>query len=63
MGYTIEMGETADQLIRTKEALLSSFLLAIVIIYLLMTSLFESFRYPLIIMFSVPRPPGNAITI
>ena len=54
IGYSIEMGETADQLRRTKEALGGAFLLAIVVIYLLMASLFESFRYPFIIMFSVP---------
>ena len=61
MGYTVEMGETADQLNRTKEALVSSFVLAVVIIYLLMTSLFESFRFPLIIMFSVPLSMTGAI--
>jgi len=61
IGYTIELGETADQLRRTKEALAGSFGLAIVIIYLLMSSLFESFRYPLIIMFSVPLAMTGAI--
>ena len=61
IGYTIELGETADQLRRTKSALAGSFLLAIVIIYLLMSSLFESFRYPLIIMFSVPLAMTGAI--
>jgi HAE1 family hydrophobic/amphiphilic exporter-1 len=61
LGYTIEMGETADNLARTKTALGSAFLLAVVIIYLLMASLFESFRYPLIILVSVPLAMTGAI--
>ena len=55
------MGETADKLERTKTALGSAFLLAVVIIYLLMASLFESFRYPLVILFSVPLAMTGAI--
>ena len=61
LGYSIEMGEAADQLRRTKEALVGAFLLAVIIIYLLLSSLFESFRYPLIIMFSVPLAMTGAV--
>ena len=61
IGYSIELGEAADQLRRTKEALTGAFLLAVIIIYLLMASLFESFRYPLIILFSVPLAMTGAI--
>jgi hydrophobic/amphiphilic exporter-1 (mainly G- bacteria), HAE1 family len=52
--YRIEMGGTADDLTRTREALQWNFVLAIVISYLLMSALFENFFYPFIIMFSVP---------
>ncbi|MCJ7773020.1 MAG: efflux RND transporter permease subunit, partial [Desulfobacterales bacterium] len=52
--YSIHMGGTADNLTRTRLALQWNFILAVVICYLLMASLFENFFYPLIIMFSVP---------
>jgi len=52
--YSIELGGTADDLTRTRRALLWNFILAVVISYLLMSALFENFFYPLIIMFSVP---------
>jgi HAE1 family hydrophobic/amphiphilic exporter-1 len=52
--YSIQMGGTADDLTRTRQALQWNFVLAIVISYLLMSALFENFLYPLIIMFSVP---------
>lgn len=53
-GYTINVSGQARDLDRTWDALKWSFLLAVVIIYLLMCSLYESFTYPFIIMFSVP---------
>ena len=52
--YSIELGGTADDLTRTREALMWNFILAIVVSYLLMSALFENFFYPFIIMFSVP---------
>ena len=52
--YSLKIGGTADDLTRTKQALMWNFILAIVISYLLMSALFENFFYPLIIMFSVP---------
>jgi len=52
--YRAELGGTADKLVQTREALLLNFLLALVITYLLMAALFESFLYPFVIMFSVP---------
>ena len=45
---------TADKLTVARKALQYNFLLALVISFLLMASLFESFIYPLVIMFSVP---------
>jgi HAE1 family hydrophobic/amphiphilic exporter-1 len=52
--YSIELGGTADDLTKTRQALMWNFILAIVISYLLMSALFENFFYPIIIMFSVP---------
>ncbi len=52
--YRIDLGGTADQLTRTREALIWNLVLAVAICYLLMSALFENFLYPLIILFSVP---------
>ncbi len=50
----VRLAGTADDLSTTYLALRGIFLLALVITYLLMASLFESFLYPFVIMFSVP---------
>ncbi len=52
--YRITLSGTADDLTRTRRALQGNFILALVITFLLMASLFESFLYPFVIMFSVP---------
>ncbi|MCA9447534.1 MAG: efflux RND transporter permease subunit, partial [Candidatus Omnitrophica bacterium] len=52
--YQIGLSGSADDLVSTMHALKNSFLLALMIIYLLMAALFRSFFYPFIIMFSVP---------
>ncbi len=52
--YAINLSGTADDLTQTRRALQRNFLLALVITFLLMAALFESFLYPLVIMFSVP---------
>jgi HAE1 family hydrophobic/amphiphilic exporter-1 len=52
--YDIRLAGTADKLSLTRRALQWNFLLALVITFLLMASLFGSFLYPIVIMFSVP---------
>ncbi len=52
--YHLKLAGTADKLSQTRQALSFNFLLALIITYLLMAALFESFVYPLVIMFSVP---------
>ena len=52
--YTARLSGTADKLTQTGRALAFNFVLAIVITYLLMAALFESFLYPFVILFSVP---------
>ncbi|HWP91540.1 MAG TPA: efflux RND transporter permease subunit [Thermodesulfobacteriota bacterium] len=52
--YNVILTGTADDLTVTRQALQWNFLLAAAICFLLMSSLFESFLYPFVIMFSVP---------
>jgi HAE1 family hydrophobic/amphiphilic exporter-1 len=54
LGYRIDLTGQAEDLTVTFDALKWSFLLAIVITYLLMCSLYESWSLPIIVMFSVP---------
>ena len=52
--YQARLSGTADKLAETGRELRWNFLLVLVITYLLMAALFESFLYPFVIMFSVP---------
>jgi len=52
--YQASLAGSADKLSKTGDTLRWSFVLALVITYLLMAALFESFLYPFVIMFSVP---------
>ena len=52
--YRARLSGTADKLTQTRNSLQWNFVLAIVITYLLMSALFESFVYPVVILFSVP---------
>ncbi|OHB79118.1 MAG: acriflavin resistance protein, partial [Planctomycetes bacterium RBG_16_64_10] len=53
-GYQINLAGTADKLRDTWRALRMNVLLALVITYLLMAALFESWLYPFVIILSVP---------
>ncbi len=61
LGYIISISGHAKDLETTAAALSTSFLLAIVIIYLLLSALYESFLYPLLIMFTVPLSASGAL--
>lgn len=52
--YQINLSGTADDLTVTRKALQWNFILALIITFLLMASLFESFLYPLVVILSVP---------
>jgi HAE1 family hydrophobic/amphiphilic exporter-1 len=52
--YKANLAGTADKLQEARKSLQWNFILAIAIAYLLMAALFESFLYPIVIMFSVP---------
>jgi HAE1 family hydrophobic/amphiphilic exporter-1 len=60
-GVTVHLSGTADQLTQTWEAMVLDLALAVVIVYLVMAVLFESFVYPLIILFSVPVAAAGGI--
>jgi HAE1 family hydrophobic/amphiphilic exporter-1 len=53
-GYLITLSGTADKLRDTWQALWANLLLALLITYLLMAALFESWTYPFVIIMSVP---------
>jgi HAE1 family hydrophobic/amphiphilic exporter-1 len=52
--YAIRLSGTADKLNEALGAMKWSFILALLITYLLMAALFESYLYPFVIMISVP---------
>ncbi|QDU86911.1 Multidrug export protein AcrF [Pirellulimonas nuda] len=53
-GYNIALAGTADKLRQTWEALQFNVMMALLITYLLMAALFESWLYPLVVILSVP---------
>ena len=61
LGYSIDVSGQARSLDEAWNAFRWSIVLAIVVIYLLMCSLFESWTLPLIIMFSVPLAATGGI--
>ncbi|NOZ19620.1 MAG: efflux RND transporter permease subunit [Planctomycetes bacterium] len=52
--YTAQLSGTADKLTTARKALTGNFILALLVSYLLMASLFENFLHPFVILFSVP---------
>lgn len=52
--YDISLSGTADDLTRLKGELTTDFHLAIILTYLLLAALFQSFTYPLVVMLTVP---------
>ncbi|MFQ5579070.1 MAG: efflux RND transporter permease subunit [Nitrospiria bacterium] len=57
--YRVALKGTADDLLVTRNAIQWNLILAAVITYLLISSLFESFFYAFVIMFSVPLAAGG----
>jgi HAE1 family hydrophobic/amphiphilic exporter-1 len=53
-GLNVRLGGAADKLVGTRKVLQWNFVLAAVIAYLLMASMFGNFIYPMIIMLTVP---------
>ncbi len=60
-GIKLTLSGEADQLTKTWDAMVWQLIFAIVIVYLVMAVLFESFVYPFIIIFSVPLATAGGI--
>ncbi len=59
--YNIRLSGTADDLTQTYDALKWNLILALLITYLLIAALFESFLYPLVIITSVPLAAAGGL--
>lgn len=60
-GVTLRQSGTADKLQETWDAMVWDLLIALIIVYLVMAVLFESFFYPLIIMLAVPLAAAGGV--
>jgi len=60
-GYSINLSGTADKLRDTWDALKWNLVLAVLITYLLMAALFESWTYPLVVILSVPMGAAGGV--
>lgn len=58
---TLRMSGTADKLTETWDEMVIDLIMALVIVYLVMAVLFESFFYPLIIILSVPLATAGGV--
>jgi len=60
-GVELRLSGTADELTETWEHIVLDLVLAVLIVYLVMAVLFESFVYPLIILLSVPLATAGGV--
>ncbi len=60
-GVSVELGGQNDEMTKSFRSLQMAILLAVFLVYLVMASQFESFLYPLIIMFTVPLAMTGAV--
>jgi hydrophobic/amphiphilic exporter-1 (mainly G- bacteria), HAE1 family len=60
-GISVELGGQNDEMTKSFRSLQMAILLAVFLVYLVMASQFESFLYPLIIMFTVPLAMTGAV--
>ncbi len=60
-GVRMRLSGTADKLSQTWDALVINLIVAIILVYLSMAILFESFLYPMVIMLSVPLATAGGV--
>ncbi|MEK9929132.1 MAG: efflux RND transporter permease subunit [Rhodospirillaceae bacterium] len=60
-GVRLRIAGTADELNKTWSAMVFNLIIAVAIVYLVMAILFESFVFPLVIMFSVPLATAGGV--
>jgi HAE1 family hydrophobic/amphiphilic exporter-1 len=61
LGVQLRLSGTADKLTETWDAMVINLLVSLVIVYLVMAVLFESFLHPLIVMISVPVAAAGGV--
>ena len=61
--YTVLFGGDYEEQQKASRELRMSFILALVLVYMVMASLYESLRYPLVVMFSVPLAAIGVIVL
>jgi HAE1 family hydrophobic/amphiphilic exporter-1 len=63
-GYGYNFGEKYQEIRENQKEMIFAFCMAIILVYMILASLFESFVYPLTIMFSVPMAiVGSVLTL
>ncbi len=60
-GISLRLSGTADKLTRTWDHIVWDLVVAVALVYLVMAVLFESFLYPLVILFSVPLATAGGV--
>ncbi len=60
-GYTIDYASQARQFVAESSGIMTTFALAIIIVFLALAALFESFRDPFVILISVPLSIAGAL--
>ena len=60
-GYSVDYGGQGRQLVQEAGGIMSTFAFAIIIVFLALAALFESFRDPLVILISVPLSIAGAL--
>lgn len=61
-GYGIKLGHSFEEMKESRREILFAVLLALVLIYMIMAALFESFRTPLLVICSVPMALVGIVT-
>lgn len=60
-GFSFALAGTSKEFVESSSSLMFAFLLALALIYLILAAQFESFRDPLVIMFTVPLALAGAL--
>jgi HAE1 family hydrophobic/amphiphilic exporter-1 len=60
-GYSYNFGENYQELKESRQEMIFAFCLAVILVYMILASLFESLVYPLTIIFSVPMAIAGSL--
>ena len=62
-GYSYNFGENYEEIKKSQKEMIFTFVLAVILVYMILASLFESVIYPFTIMFSVPMAIIGSLVI